>query len=130
MLPTCPSQMFLKQGFIVVLTYMQAPEPVAEAGSAAQPNSAAAEPVPPLASEPASAAVPAAYAAPAEHAPEEAGPEEATQPGAAAAAPAELPEEDRAKLSEAGSNAGTPFTKSESKMWLGIDVKARHVHVH
>ena len=111
MLPTCPSQRLLKQESNVVLTYMQAPEPVAEAGSAAQTHSAAAEPAPPSASEPASAAVPAADAAPAEHAPEVAGPEEAAQPGAAAAAaPAEQPQADRAKSSEAGSNAGKPLS--------------------
>ena len=110
MLTTCPSQRSLKPKSIAVLTDMQAPEPVAEAGSAAQPHSAAAEPAPPSTSEPASAAAPAADAAPAEHAPEEAEPEEAAQPGAAAAAPAEQPQADRAKFSEAGSNAGKPLS--------------------
>ena len=111
MLPTCPSLRLLTQDFIIVLTYMQAPEPVAEARSAAQPHSAAAEPAPPSTSEPIGAAVPVAEAAPAEHAPEEAGPEDAAQPGAAAAAaPAEQPQADRAKSSEAGSNAGKPLS--------------------
>ena len=87
---------------------MQAPEPVAEAGSAAQPHSTAAEPAVPSASELASAAVPAVDAAPVQQAPEEARPEDAAQQGAAAAAPAEEPKEARAKSSDAGSNAGKP----------------------
>ncbi|CAK0783922.1 hypothetical protein CVIRNUC_007122 [Coccomyxa viridis] len=108
----------------------KAPEPVAEARSAAQPHSAAAEPAPPSTSEPIGADVPVAEAAPAEHAPEEAGPEDAAQPGAAAAAaPAEQPQADRAKSSEAGSNAEAPagtsgnafasFAASNSKSAFG-----------
>ena len=102
MLSTCPSQRLLEQTSDDVLIHMQAPEPAAEAGSAAQPHGAAAEPAPPSTSEPASATIPAAHAATAKHADDEARPDDAVQP----AAPAEKPKEDRAKVSEAGSNAG------------------------